>query len=317
MTLIAPGARRRGVTITRPYNAATYLAIQTPDATGQSTHPSVVDMLTPWNGYRWWMAHTPYAGSVVSLENPCILASNDRVTWVEPAGIANPIDPWPGGAGYNSDPELIFDPDSGRMVCYWRDYSGAPGVAGNLVFCYSTSLDGVTWTPQADALALTYPGAGIFSPAVLRVAAGDWRMWNVANPGTSQVYTAASYTGPWTLSSGLTFNGTSTGGVTGGLWHWDIIRHGGIFYGLVIANRSLNAASIYAMTSTDGIAWAINPTPVLRGRTDWDRQLYRPTLTMAGGGVMDVWYSALAPAASGWRIGHTHIPLSEWPAPPA
>lgn len=44
--------------------------------------------------------------------------------------------------------------------------------------------------------------------------------------------------------------------------------------------------------------------------------MYRPTLTMAGGGLVDVWYSAES-TGSGWRIGYTQIPLSAWPAPPA
>lgn len=327
MSLLAL-ARRRGSLppLTPPYNAATYLNTPTPDGTGKTTHPSVLDMVaetgTTWNGYRYWMAHTPYAGSAVALENPCVAASHDKTTWVTPDGLTNPIDPWPGGSGYNSDPDLIWNPDDGVMVCYWRDYQpGTPG--GNLMFCYSESADGVTWTPQANGIQLTYTGGagdgGIFSPAILRVGPGDWRMWNVGMPtsGESQVRYATDHTGPWSAPTNLAFNGVSGGiVVTGGLWHWDIIEHGGIFYGLAIANRSLNAANIYAMTSADGIAWALNTTPVLQGRADWDRQLYRPTLTMGSGGRVDVWYSAYS-AGSDWRIGYTEIPLTEWPEPPA
>lgn len=304
-----------------PYNASAYLSIPTPDATGQTTHPSVLDMAAEigqvWNGYRYWMAHTPYANSAESLENPCIVASHDGLTWETPDGLTNPIDPWPGGAAYNSDPDLVWDPESERMICLWRDYSGV-AEAGNLVFCYSESTDGVTWTSQADLFALTFPTSGaIFSPAIMRVGAGDWRMWLVDDNGPSGVRTASTLTGTWSAATPLTFNGTQDAGVTGGLWHWDIIRHDGIFYGLVIANRSTNDAAIYAITSQDGIAWSLNTTPALGGRADWDRQMYRPTLTIGTRRRMRVWYSALAPSGSGWRIGHALIPLSEWPAPPA
>lgn len=322
MSLLAL-ARRRGSLppLAPPYNAATYIDVPTPDATGHTTHPSVLDMVAEsgalWNGYRYWMAHTPYSGFAVALENPCILASNDKTTWVTPDGLTNPIDPWPGGDDYNSDPDLIWEPTTETMVCYWRDYLGGSGVPDNLVFCYSTSTDGSTWTTQTDALDLTFPtSGGIFSPAILRVGPGDWRMWLVDDNGTSHVRTATSYAGSWSAPTALTFNGTVDAGVAGGLWHWDIIEHGGTFYGLVIANRSTDAANIYAMTSADGITWALNTTPVLQGRADWDRQLYRPTLTMGSGGRVDVWYSAYS-AGSDWRIGYTEIPLTEWPEPPA
>lgn len=275
MTLLAVARRRTRAAIPEPpYNAATYLAIPTPDATGKATHPSVVDMLTPWNGYRWWMAHTPYADSSVALENPCIVASNDKTTWVEPSGIPNPIDPWPGGSGYNSDTELVYEPDTGELFCFWRDYHPGVGPGWNLDVCYSKSSDGITWTEQTNVLNLNYAGGteAIFSPAILRVGSGDYRMWLVSASGWSQLRTASDLTGPWSTPTNLTFNGTANGGVPGTskLWHWGIRQHAGTFYGLVIADRSTNAAAIYAIASTDGIAWTLNLDPVLQGRNDWD-----------------------------------------------
>lgn len=323
MTLVAVG-RRRGeppVTPVAPYNAATYLSTPTPDSTGSAVHPSVVDMLTArgsaWHGYRYWMAMTPYYLSNDDIENPCILASNDGTTWAIPDGLTNPIDPWRGVAGtYNSDPELVYDPDTDKLVCYWRDYLGGESVPGNLVFCYSESSDGVTWTAQADALTLTYPDSGgIFSPAIIRMGPGDWRMWCVGNPGASQVRTATSYAGPWSAPTNLTINGSVDAGIVQGLWHWGIVRVGGKLYGLVSAKRGAVTPSIYAITSTDGIAWTLNPTPVLSTTAGWDQEMYRPTLTVDTYSNAHVWYSALG--AASWRIGRTQVPLTEWPAPPA
>ena len=34
--------------------------IPTYDGSNQSTHPSVLQFDTPWNGYRLWMAMPPY-----------------------------------------------------------------------------------------------------------------------------------------------------------------------------------------------------------------------------------------------------------------
>lgn len=320
--LLASSARRRTVTPARPYNSETYLDIPTPDETGKTTHPSVLDMVAeagaPWNGYRYWMAHTPYANSNVQVENPCIAASNDKTTWVEPVGIVNPIDPWPGGSGYNSDTELVYEPDADELFCFWRDYHPGVGPAGNLDICYSKSSDGTTWTDQANVLNLNYSGGveAVFSPAILKAGAGDYRMWLVSVSGWSQVRTATDLAGPWSAPTNLTFNGSIDGGVPGTskLWHWGIRQYAGIFYGLVIADRSMDTAAIYAMTSTDGIAWSLNLDPILQGRDAWDRKMYRPTITFSGSRA-DVWYSAQS-NPSGWRIGYTQIPLTEWPTPP-
>lgn len=45
----------------------------------------------PWNGYRYWMAYTPYPYANGSEENPSICASNDMLYWETPEGLANPI----------------------------------------------------------------------------------------------------------------------------------------------------------------------------------------------------------------------------------
>ena len=39
-----------------------------------------------WNGFRYWMAMTPFHGGNEDLENPCILASHDGFAWQEPTG---------------------------------------------------------------------------------------------------------------------------------------------------------------------------------------------------------------------------------------
>ena len=60
-----------------------------------------------WNGYRYWMAMTPYPNAQNAYENPSIVVSDDGETWIEPPGISNPIVPYPGAGYYNSDPCLV------------------------------------------------------------------------------------------------------------------------------------------------------------------------------------------------------------------
>ena len=99
-------------------NAANYLTLPTPDGLGQMVHPDVWDFGTAWNGWRYWLAITPYSNTDATTENPCILVSNDKTTWSIPSGGSNPIDPAPGGGRYNSDDDLWYE--GGTLYCFWR-----------------------------------------------------------------------------------------------------------------------------------------------------------------------------------------------------
>lgn len=312
-----PAQARSRLDSTPPYNPVAALsAVPTPDGTGHAVHPSVVDMGRPWNGYRFWMANTPYHNMNVQVENPIILASQDGLSWEVPAGLTNPIDPWPGGAGYNSDTELVYDPDNDRLICFWRDYAGGDGVSGNLTFCAATSSDSVTWSSQLDLIEWTFPDSGaIYSPAVVRVAAGDWRMWAFDPLGPCHVYTATNPLGTWDGPTELTFNGTEDGGVND-IWHGDVVRGGdGVFR--MVANAPRGASSALRLSSSiGGIAWSAWSDAVISSRSgQWDAQIYRATL-VPHDGFMRCWYGAYG-ADGQPRTGHATIPIGEWPTPPA
>lgn len=104
-------------------------------------HPSVVHVAGGWGGYRYWLAFTPYRRFNSAYENPCIVASNDCITWVAPA--ANPIVGKPNGTAYLSDPHLYLLPDGSKLVMMYRDSGVAAGQDRLLVI---ESVDGVTWS---------------------------------------------------------------------------------------------------------------------------------------------------------------------------
>lgn len=80
------------------------------------THPSLVTFQNPFRGYKYWLAHTPYPASDSEFENPCVMASNDCLTWVTPDFFVNPLYPSPAGAAvYNADVHLYWD-DTGRQL---------------------------------------------------------------------------------------------------------------------------------------------------------------------------------------------------------
>jgi hypothetical protein len=112
-------------------NAAKPLRIQTSDGSGQCVHPSVIDFynefqMKEWNGYRYWMAMTPYPFSNSRKENPDIVASSDGINWVVPKGIINPVDQISGDTNTENlaDPDIIYNPDSDQIWLYYMHRAG-------------------------------------------------------------------------------------------------------------------------------------------------------------------------------------------------
>lgn len=285
-----------------PFNVPTPCPTPNVHGEGQAMHPSVVDFHGQWNGYRFWMAMTPLTGNNEGKENPCILASNDGHSWVEPAGIVNPIEAWR-GYGYHSDTDLEYDPDGRRLVCYWRTVVMAESGWGQRISA-AWSTDGVNWsTPVTLIPEGTHFDTRILSPCIVRRGPGDWWMFTqrrdagdmgmlVFRSPSPLSWAAPPVEVPVTISwhAGITWDGSAFRGIGGG----------------------------ELASSSDGYAWSTG-APVLVSRQGmWDAYLYRATLTVMDGSTMRVWYSAHnAVAPYEWRTGYTHIPRALWPAPPA
>lgn len=73
-------------------NAEFPIKIETPDLSGQSTHPDVLYIEEEWNGHKYWMAHTPYKDPNEKIENPSLSYSDDRISFKTLEGATNPID---------------------------------------------------------------------------------------------------------------------------------------------------------------------------------------------------------------------------------
>jgi len=229
-----------------PYGNQTQLTIPTYDGSNVVVHPSVVHFERGWNGYRYWMAMTPYPASNSAFENPSILASNDGTTWVVPAGLTNPVEPQP-ASGFNSDPYLVFAND-GYLYMFWRVVTSASAI------WYRRSLDGITWTDKTLIMSTTAATQDIVSPCFIQEPDGTWRMYGVdivPSPNTVVTRTGATLTGTWAASSTVSGVTVSTGRDP---WHLDVHRIGGE-YVLLINDAPLNGSfsgALYRAVSTDG-----------------------------------------------------------------
>lgn len=293
MTLLAAAAT--GTPTPGAPRMNTLNTIPTYDGSGLSIHPSVVDMgAGEWNGYRWWLADTPYPAKNDDYENPSIFGSHDRVTWEVPAGLTNPIAPAPvDPSKWNADTELLWDADNSRMVCFWR----TNGIGNYLMAAHST--DGVTWT-TLDPPPLDYDASGASplrpwtAPTITQGPDGTWRKLTFDLDTEPRLWTTTNLLGSWTPGAITTWTGPAFE-----KWHGKILFHDGVYFGL-IASRFEN--KMRPMASLDCAAWHIGDTDLL-----WGVDVYRPTLipsTVAG--MMDVWYSTLATQ----RVTYTRLPMS-------
>ena len=148
------------------------LFIETPfDGGNQPYHPSVVNFSDKFNGYKYWMAYTPYPFGDDNHEDPCIVASNDLLKWVTPSGIKNPIDTATNNPSvdYWSDTELFYNNSTNKMELWYR------GIKGNSGFWVRrTSSNGVEWSDRE--VIHEFSGVGTVSVSVI-FENGVYKIW--------------------------------------------------------------------------------------------------------------------------------------------
>ena len=255
-------------------------------------HPSVLFFDEGWNGWRYWMAYTPYNNANIDYENPCIAVSNDGESWTVPAGLTNPVEPRPtsGGTpiGYNADPVLCMTPDGSTMLMVWKR------ATDRRQLCLRTTTDGVAWTPRQVILDNTYEDV---SPALLWDN-GQYRMWTVVtDPAqvptpTMFVRTADDPAGPWSAPVACTVTGMSG---TVNLWHMDIKRVGQEYHCVFNTGTDPGYGQfLWFGRSADGLNWEFAPHTVMRQGMKTQQGYYKAAILpkmSPTGLVYDMWYS--------------------------
>jgi len=285
--------------------AALPLVLPTNDGNPSVGHPDVVFVPEGWNGYRYWMAYTPFPSD--TREDIYIVASDDGVTWETPAGLANPIHSLANAQAlnhwHNSDPDLVLLAN-GTMACYHRP---ARATANESIY-RQTSTDGVTWS--AAVLVMNNPTTNtnrFLSPAVVQMADGSFRMWSVNELTAGSAYTMEVRTS----ADGLTFGAPSTCTLPAGVtpWHVDVVRVGDTYHAL-LNDRSTSFRLRY-LTSTDGLTWAGPTQPIpLTGFPFDNAAHYRGSLIPVPGHPLafDIWFTGIDNSnanifLSVWRVG--------------
>lgn len=257
----------------------------------EPVHPDVIDFGAgnTWNGYRYWMAFTPYPGGDSSFENPSIVASVDGDTWVVPDGLTNPI-ATPDETNF-ADPDLIYD--NGALYCIWENVNQNTNT-GKIYMSHST--DGITWTAKQ---VIYTTDKNLKGPAVIKIGS-TFYIYYSDNQAPMTIYriSSSSMTSGWgnltacTYAPGLQMS------------HIEAVYADGLVY--LYDDNGQNFG-----LSHDGLDFIFNANPMLTGtKPAWTNVMYRGSLVRTATGF-DFWYSA-RDGSSVYHIGRTAVTWTIW-----
>lgn len=252
-------------------------------------HPSVQYFENGWNGYKYWCAFTPYEKCNDMYENPHILASNDLKTWVEPKGFSNPLEPMPPdyehGQIYNSDTELVYNTDTGKLECWWRFFDRPHD--NHVILRRKTTSDGVHWSEREDMIVADMSTYDFLSPAII-YENGIYKMWAInENTRYSLDYRESADGKNWSEIRHIDVKYDDNE-----LYHWHLdVIHTAKGYEMAISayypkTRDRQHMDLYYTYSPDNITYTkaellFSPS---RNTSKWDNQgLYRSSLLYADG----------------------------------
>ena len=253
-------------------NIETYLA-----GKDQPTHPSIVSFDDEWNGYKYWMAYTPYPEANGEEENPCIAVSNDLYKWETPVGMVNPIaDNEQTGCAELKDSHILYRDDLNRIEVWYlgRISKNIGGDDTSLTLLRKYSYNGITWSNYEIMDYVSYLSPTVFWDGE------KYKMWSIGfdtyeTTGTfvyQESLDGTSWTRPQLCSIGRQNRQLE-------LWH------GSVFYDetsskylFVYIPTSADSQSIELCTSEDGINFSESISVVKNDDSSpWDR-FYRPTI---------------------------------------
>lgn len=264
-------------------NAPTKLDIKSAYGDNEAYHPKVLYFENGWNGYKYWMAYSPYPRADDSKENPHIAASHDLINWEAPAGITNPLDDvdkiHKRGKVYNSDPHLVYNSDKDELECWWRFVND---IKDQVIIYRRTSSDGINWTEKEIILKRERTKEDYLSPSII-YEDGRYRLWFVSKNYMFS-YTESSDLKNWAKPKEINLNYNNSKLQT---WHIDVIHNNGTYE--VVLNSFLKGEkrdkmNLYYSSSKNNIDWT-SPILVLTpsfASANWDNKgLYRASLLYA------------------------------------
>lgn len=262
------------------------VTVPSPYSPAHSLHFSPVYFKNGFNGWKYWMAFTPYPDSDSTYENPCVVVSQDGRSWEVPEGVVNPIFPKPTGAGaYNSDTDLYWDETNSRFVLVWRTSLELNGTDRGIFV--STSSNGITWAERTRIWTGVTSSTDIVSPSIwYNEVSAKWEIVghriDAASPWPFVKITSDSLLSGWDAASTVL---TMAEPSARAWWHSSFRRlPGGIIIGIVQDNDGTTGASgnLYCAYSADGATFYTAPL-------DLNGSWYRPSFVLRDDVIRGEW----------------------------
>lgn len=285
-----------------PLNIPTYVK-----GDNSVVHPSVLYFKNKWNGYKYWMAMTPYTNTNNEYENPSIVVSNDGIEWIEPEGISNPIVQKP-QEGFNSDVNIFMDKNEEKMFCMWRE------VTANNRLIIKSSINGVDWKDEKVIIDCTKNDNA--SPCII-YEDGKYLLFSVdlskERTDKLQMYQASSPTEKWNYIREIKIPNIP---IDKQLWHFEIKKYGDnyiILYTIAPVGYYGGCGELYLAKSKDLVNWETMKSPLLQPGI-WDISFYKSSFIIKDNDnlSLDLWYGTTLykdENNSQWKIGFTKILL--------
>lgn len=253
--------------------ATSYLPIETYiDGKNQATHPSVIDFDSTWNGYRYWLAYTPYPFGDGGEENPSLSASNDLKNWHTPNGLYNPIS---NNEEVNcdelKDSHLVYRSDINQLeMWYMGRINSTIKSGGDLLLLRKHSTDGINWSNYEIMKIMN----GTLSPSII-YEDGKYKLWSIVpskngDETNGQLLFAESINGfDWSDYRSCLFNDSEHLSV----WHGSVSKSDEGYHFVWIEDSGDSNLIKYAF-SKDGINFT-SPQIVVHKAAGWNT-FYRP-----------------------------------------
>lgn len=283
-------------------NIETYLA-----GKDQATHPAVISFEKPWNGYRYWMAYTPYPYGNGEEENPSVAVSNDLYKWETPIKMVNPIaNNEETGCDELKDVHILYREDLNRIEVWYlgrvSEQLGGDGTSLTLFRKYTE--DGITWSDYEVMTEVQY-----LSPTILWND-NKYQMWGIGfgtygTEGTI-VYQESTDGITWTTPVQCSIDGEKENLA---IWHGAVTHTEGE-YKFVYVESANESQTIEFCESVDGIEFTGKKSIIQNDNKSLWRNFYRPSLLNDNGqnylfyGVVsdaNEWYISMS---SGESIEH-------------
>ncbi len=250
----------------------------------QPYHPSVLYIEDGIDGYKYWLAQTPYPiGSTPyrdRWESPCIYKSNDGIIWEV---VANPLDDLTSeqivGKDFLSDPHLVYV--NGKLECWYR-YTDVSDSNHTWILRKTTS-DGKTWSSRETIIDCNV--YGMVRSQSLIYEDGKYKMWFTGQGNSSDLGYAESSDGiNWGARTNCVLSNTMVA------WHIDVKNIKGTYY-LLSYVKATNSLELYQ--SIDGINFTYMKQVLQKGGSSfYTNGLYRACMMLDEIDCIRVYFTA-------------------------